>query len=241
MRHPPYPKRVCCSRKCAGLRKRVEHEPKIGTCPTCGTTFQRQGNQKFCGHSCAATAMHARRSVTTDGFDEATGLVNSDNPHFTLDEQGQWWYLAGKSANRTRAYIKDCEHCGRPALRSIFHRTKYCSRRCGVLASAVRGSKAKSGDRSHLWKGGKIIRNGYVLVHTPDHPSLKGTTRRYVREHRLVMEKKLGRLLNRNEVVHHINGVKDDNQPENLELWKHGHPPGQRTKETPHCPTCTCY
>ena len=51
------------------------------------------------------------------------------------------------------------------------------------------------------------------------------------------MEEKLGRKLVKGESVHHINGVRDDNRPENLELWITFQPYGQRASdiECPHC------
>lgn len=50
-------------------------------------------------------------------------------------------------------------------------------------------------------------------------------------QHRLVLERELGRTLVLNENVHHINGIRDDNDLSNLELWYRAQPGGQRVKE----------
>ena len=63
---------------------------------------------------------------------------------------------------------------------------------------------------------GRIKRTGYWYVHIPDHPY--SGKQGYVAEHRLVVEKKLGRYLTRSEVVHHINENRTDNRIANLIL-----------------------
>lgn len=75
------------------------------------------------------------------------------------------------------------------------------------------------GPMSSGWKGGRRKQGkGYWLIYSPQHP-LRSKTK-YVLEHRLVVEKYLGRYLEAENDVHHVNGKKDDNRPENLIAFK---------------------
>jgi len=82
----------------------------------------------------------------------------------------------------------------------------------------TRRTGPKSGAGHPDWKGGRIVdKSGYVLLHIPEHPN--SNSNGYVREHRVVMETVIGRLLTKDEVVHHKNDDKSDNRPENLHLF----------------------
>lgn len=104
-------------------------------------------------------------------------------------------------------------------------------------------SERQRGAANPFWKGGirRRLLNGYVQVRIgADHPfASMGGANGFVLEHRLVMAEVLGRPLTRGENVHHINGIRADNRPVNLELWNVPQPPGIRRSDQ-HCPGCRC-
>lgn len=76
--------------------------------------------------------------------------------------------------------------------------------------------KMYRGEKHHSWKGGKRKSDGYVQIKKPNHP--KADSSGYVYEHRYLVERELGRYLNSDEHIHHVNGIKDDNRLENLQV-----------------------
>lgn len=125
-----------------------------------------------------------------------------------------------------------CECGNRKALRGpdlIHGRVKSC----GCLHREV---ASKRGPKHPHWRGGNYVTNsGYVMQYAPDHPRAKASKKKKgqgaVLEHILVMESILGRYLLPGENVHHKNGVRADNRPENLELWLRKQPGGQRVED----------
>jgi hypothetical protein len=86
-------------------------------------------------------------------------------------------------------------------------------------------AREQRGEKHPGWKGGTFISEGYRHVLIRDLPESDqalvqpmATKSDYILEHRLVMARTLGRPLTRKETVHHVNGVRLDNRPENLEL-----------------------
>ena len=117
--------------------------------------------------------------------------------------------------------IKECPVC-KVIFVTRWDRQVCCSQSCArALDARVHGPKN--------WKGGVNKHPaGYLKEQRKGHPLADRNG--YVMQHRLVMEEVLGRQLEVHERVHHKNGVRDDNRPENLELWttKHKDPAGVR-------------
>lgn len=87
----------------------------------------------------------------------------------------------------------------------------------GVEPEKPVSRKARFGKENNNWRGGRTIAsNGYALVRKPGHPN--ADVRGYVYEHRYVASQILGRELWDHEIVHHIDGNKLNNSPENLQV-----------------------
>lgn len=76
---------------------------------------------------------------------------------------------------------------------------------------------------------GSLTVQGYIRLYKPEHPNADERGR--VMEHTYVMSEVIGRPLLPNESVHHKNGVRSDNRPDNLELWVKHQPTGTRVED----------
>lgn len=128
---------------------------------------------------------------------------------------------------------------GLPTRRSVLRRSKTC-----VVAECERVARSLNMCSRHYWSYHKY---GDPLVSkkrgSPNRARGSGSYSadgyfyrchgdgRRIGEHRFVMEQKLGRKLLSDETVHHLNGVRSDNRPGNLELWSTRHPKGQRVSD----------
>jgi len=147
-------------------------------------------------------------------------------------------------------YGNKCLNCGREIInkyrltKNSRKRQKYCGRQCykihyvpshkgtkGIIKpnsgsfkkGQVAPNKGKklpqiSGKKHWNWKGGRIIQQGHVCIKMPEYHSANSNG--YVQRSHYIMEQKLGRHLKRGEIIHHINEIKTDDRPENLQLLK---------------------
>ncbi len=112
--------------------------------------------------------------------------------------------------------MKTCiiDGCGRKFLARGYCSAHYIRIRKGKDMSRPVG--VKYGHYNPKWRGGTCrMPDGRVLIYSPNHPH-PGVAGVYVLRYRLVMEKHLGRYLEIDEIVHHKNGIVDDDRVENL-------------------------
>ena len=109
-------------------------------------------------------------------------------------------------------YVATCVVCGKESLKNSSnaktHKNSVCSREC-------HNKKLTKPDGNKIFK--RATPDSHVMVKASGHPNANQVG--YVAEHRLLIEKQLGRLLNKNERVHHINCIKNDNSLDNLVVF----------------------
>lgn len=132
----------------------------------------------------------------------------------------RFWRIGkvGEAPFRPKAYhgaICSVDGCERVAKASGMCGMHYQRFKCGGDVGEAVARKTADGS-------GYIARGGYRIVWDGE---------RRVLEHRLIMERQLGRALLDEETVHHRNGIRTDNRPENLELWSSKQPSGQRVSD----------
>lgn len=208
-----------CSRAC--WSKNASH---LGhrNCPICGSTFKPlRAEQVTCSRKCGGVRVRERTAAHRL---TKSCVVCGRQFDATYHRQQQMCSIECRSKFQELPR-QQCERCGKQmdTTNSTYRAQRFCSEECRRTPVGTR----------------KSTTGGYISVYQPNHPHAQSTG--YVMEHRVVVEQTLGRPLLPHERVHHKNGRRDDNRPENLELWriKGKDPAGIRASDY-HCPGCRC-
>ena len=170
------------------------------------------GRGKYCSHKCRLKGLHnSNKGVNNWHWKNKIKRVCQfcKKEFFVLQTR--------INDNRAKFCSLKCKYSFGHTLES---RNKISENQIGRIAWN-KGKKCPqwSGNKNSQYKDKTIDKDGYILFYNPEHPLSCGSNKNYVREHRLVMEKHLGRYLTPKEVVHHINENKQDNRIENLVLF----------------------
>lgn len=180
---------------------------KYAACPDCGRLAWKVLNKgEILYQRCTKCANLAHRIVRVkmEGIAKEGDIRNG----YEIDK------------NKDRNFIwRICPDCGRGKWVQLTETKQPKTLKCNKCAAATK-------ENSVHWRGGKYINDrGYMLIriyrtdyYFPMAINKKALNSASVLEHRLVMAKYLGRILDPKEIVHHKNGVKTDNRIENLEL-----------------------
>lgn len=197
-----------CSYACAGRAKaRAAEAARIaanGACETCGGPIKRTGH-RFCSQRCAGKARLERRPCDRCGkpVKPPRRFCSHACAHAARGDRPKQTYTCARCGKQFERYVS--------TVRNPQH--VYCSGACKAAGRVYKRGAEHPSYKPDGWRYTNSL--GYVIV---------GGRENRVLEHRLVMERMLGRPLTRHETVHHINGIRSDNRPENLQLrlGRHG-------------------
>lgn len=128
-----------------------------------------------------------------------------------------------------REHNRICKQCRKVfivKIKATKSTAMYCPECRTKIFSEVNQKKTSTG--TYLSHDRRLMPTGYIM---------KKVGKEWLAEHRVIMEQILGRPLKKGESVHHKNGIRHDNSPENLELWLGAIRYGQRATDI-HCPKC---
>ena len=187
-------------------------------CACCGVTVER--------YPCVMKQNKTGRVFCSKECRDAVGCKPRRKSEKCCEQCGKVFYPTTGSLNRfcgkqcfdewqsRNAIERTCESCGVlfRVSQSVARTTaaRWCSNECYGKSRFQRTI-----DRTHNGKPVLTNPSGYLKIWEPSHPKSRSG---WVLEHRAVMEAIVGRYLRRDEHVHHRNGKKDDNRPENLEV-----------------------
>lgn len=101
-----------------------------------------------------------------------------------------------------------CKYCKKKTTKHEREGSLFCNRICYMNWKRENPNKKAYKD--------KVLNSGYYYIYDPNHPNAIGSKKLYIAEHRLIIEKNIKRYLNKNEIVHHINGDRLNNKLSNL-------------------------